>query len=74
MQAFKAIKRDLSVRPIFHCDEQRIEAHIFVAFLAYCLQVGLKSKLRAFAGGTTPREVIDKFETMQMADGRSPLG
>jgi transposase len=67
-QAFKEIKNDLSVRPIFHRNEGRIEAHIFVAFLAYCLQVTLKAKLRALAGGTTPREVIDKFKTMQMVD------
>ena len=48
--------------------EPRIEAHIFVAFLAYCLQATLKAKLRPLAHGTTPREVIDKFKTMQMVD------
>jgi transposase len=71
-QAFKEIKHDLAIRPIFHRTEQRIEAHIFVAFLAYCLQVTLKAKLRALAGGTTPREVIDKFKTMQMVDVQLP--
>ena len=58
-QAFKEIKHDLAIRPIFHKTEARIEAHIFVAFLAYCLQVTLKAKLRAVAGGTTPRECRD---------------
>ena len=67
-QAFKEIKHDLAIRPIFHKTEQRIEAHIFVAFLAYCLQVTLKAKLRAIAGGITPREVIEEFKTMQMVD------
>ena len=67
-QAFKELKHDLSIRPIYHQLEHRIEAHIFVAFLAYCLQVTLKSQLRQLAGGTTPREVIDKFATMQMVD------
>lgn len=71
-QAFKEIKHDLAIRPIFHRTEQRIEAHIFVAFLAYCLQVTLKAKLRTLAGGTTPREVIDKFKTMQMVDVQLP--
>jgi transposase len=71
-QAFKEIKHDLSIRPIFHKTEERIEAHIFVAFLAYCLQVTLKVKLRALAGGTTPREVIAKFKTMQMVDVHLP--
>jgi len=67
-QAFKEIKNDLSVRPIYHRAEPRIEAHIFVAFLAYCLQVTLKARLRPLAGGTTPREVLDKFKTLQMVD------
>jgi transposase len=71
-QAFKEIKHDLAIRPIFHRTEQRIEAHIFVAFLAYCLQVTLKAKLRTLAGGTTPREVIEKFKTMQMVDVHLP--
>jgi len=67
-QAFKEIKNDLAVRPIYHQAESRIEAHIFVAFLAYCLQVTLKARLRALAGGTTPREVLEKFKTLQMVD------
>jgi transposase len=71
-QAFKEIKHDLGVRPIFHKTEERIEAHIFVAFLAYCLQVTLKANLRELAGGTTPREVIEKFKTLQMVDVHLP--
>ncbi|MFO0009779.1 MAG: IS1634 family transposase, partial [Betaproteobacteria bacterium] len=71
-QAFKEIKHDLAIRPIFHKTEERIEAHIFVAFLAYCLQVTLKAKLRPLAGGTTPREVIEKFKAQQMVDVMLP--
>ena len=71
-QAFKELKHDLAVRPIYHQNEDRIEAHIFVAFLAYCLQVTLKGKLRSRAGGITPREVLTKFKTMQMVDVRIP--
>ncbi|MFN9676167.1 MAG: IS1634 family transposase, partial [Betaproteobacteria bacterium] len=71
-QAFKEIKHDLAIRPIFHKTEERIEAHIFVAFLAYCLQVTLKAKLRPLAGGTTPHEVLDKFKTQQMVDVMLP--
>ena len=71
-QAFKELKHDLAVRPIFHHSEHRIEAHIFVAFLAYCLQVTLKANLRPLAHGVTPREVIAKFKTMQMVDMRVP--
>jgi len=71
-QAFKELKHDLAVRPIFHHNEQRIQAHIFVAFLAYCLQVTLKARLRPLASGITPREVIAKFKTMQMVDVHLP--
>ena len=59
---------DLSIRSIYHQLEHRIEAHTFVDFRAYCLQATLKDQLRQVAGGTTPREVIDKFATMQMVD------
>jgi hypothetical protein len=69
---FNELKHDLAVRPIFHRTEERIEAHIFVAFLAYCLQVTLKARLKArlkpLAGRITPREVLAKFKTMQMVD------
>jgi transposase len=71
-QAFKELKHDLAVRPIYHRNASRIEAHIFVAFLAYCLQVTLKAKLRTLAGGITPHEVLAKFKTMQLVDVRVP--
>jgi transposase len=59
--AFKDLKDDLSVRPIFHQLEKRIEAHVFVAFQAYCLHVSLRHRLRAHAPGLTPRPVLEKF-------------
>jgi transposase len=71
-QAFKELKHDLSIRPIYHFREERIEAHIFVAFLAYCLQVTLKNQLRRAAPGLTPRAVLEKFKTMQMVDVHLP--
>lgn len=67
-EAFKNLKDDLQIRPIFHQKEQRVEAHIFVAYLAYCLQVTLQSKLRQVAGGLTSRSLLEKFATMQMMD------
>jgi transposase len=66
--AFKNLKSDLALRPIHHQLEGRIEAHIFVAFLAYCLHVSLHSKLRALAPGLTPRAVLDKLAGIQMLD------
>jgi len=71
-QAFKELKSDLDIRPIYHQRDDRIEAHIFVAFLSYCLQVTLKQRLRALAQGLTPRAVLEKFSVMQMVDVHLP--
>jgi len=70
--AFKNLKDDLALRPIFHQLEHRIEAHIFIAFLAYCLHVTLRARLRPLAPGLTPRAVLDKFATIQMLDVHFP--
>ena len=70
--AFKNLKDDLQLRPIYHQLQHRIEAHIFVAFMAYCLNVTLKARLRPVAAGLTPRAVLDKFATMQMLDVKFP--
>jgi transposase len=67
-EAFKNLKGDLCIRPIFHQVERRIEAHVFVCFLAYCLQVTLRHQLRAKAPGLTVRQVLEKFGRMQMMD------
>ena len=71
-EAFKNLKGDLSVRPIFHQLEQRIKAHIFIAFLAYCLHVTLRRRLRDLAPGLTPRAVLAKFAAVQMIDVHLP--
>ena len=71
-QAFKELKNDLAIRPIYHQKDERIEAHIFVSFLAYCLQVTLKAKLKPLAGGLTPRAVLEKFAALQMLDVHLP--
>jgi len=70
--AFKNLKDDLKLRPIHHQLQQRIEAHIFVAFLAYCLHVTLRARLRPLAAGLTPRSVLDKFAAIQMLDVKFP--
>ena len=70
--AFKLLKDDLAVRPIFHQKESRGEAHIFVAFLAYCLSVTLRGHLRKLAGGLTSRAVLEKFAAIQMVDAHFP--
>ncbi len=67
-QAFKNLKGDLAIRPIFHQEERRVEAHIFIAFLAYCLQVTLQRRLHALAPGLTARSALEKFAAVQMID------
>jgi hypothetical protein len=71
-QAFKELKGDLALRPIHHQLERRIEAHIFISFLAYCLQVTLKARLKRTASGLTPRAVLEKFAAVQMLDIHLP--
>jgi hypothetical protein len=70
--AFKNLKDDLALRPIHHQLEHRIEAHIFISFLAYCLHVSLRRRLRDLAPGLTPRSVLEKFATLQMLDVHLP--
>ena len=71
-EAFKHLKSDLALRPIHHQKEDRIEAHIFVAFLAYCLQVTLTRRLKDLAPGLTARCVLEKLAGMQMIDVHLP--
>jgi len=66
--AFKTLTGDLAIRPIFHQEEPRIEAHIFIAFLAYGLHVTLGQQLKALAPGLTPRSALEKFAAVQMID------
>ncbi len=65
---FRALKSDLAIRPIYHQKDSRIEAHIFVSFLAYCLYITLGQRLRALAPGLTPRAVLEKMSAIQMVD------
>ena len=71
--AFKCLKSDLKIRPIFHQLERRIEAHIFIGFLAYCLSVTLKKRLERHAPGLTARAVLETLEEIQMVDVHLPL-
>ncbi len=67
-EAFRTLKSDLGLRPIYHHKPERIEAHLFVAFLAYCLSITLRQQLRGHAAGLMPRVVLEKLATIQMLD------
>ena len=66
--AFKTMKSELGIRPLYHQLGHRVEAHILVAFLAYCLLVTLKNRLQVLAPGLTPKAVLEKLASIQMLD------
>lgn len=70
--AFKRLKDELAVRPVFHRTEERIEAHVFVCFLAYCVYISLREKLRRKAPGLTVRQMLEKLGAIQMLDVHFP--
>lgn len=71
-ESFRTLKNDLAIRPIFHQSPERIEAHVFIAFLAYCLHVTLGRKLKSLAPGLTTRSALEKFAAVQMVDVHVP--
>lgn len=71
-EAFRTLKGDLGLRPVFHQKPERIEAHLFVAFLAYCLSITLRQQLRKLSSGLMPRTVLEKLATIQLLDVRIP--
>jgi transposase len=71
-EAFKTLKSDLSVRPVHHQLEHRVEAHILVAFLGYCLLVTLRQKLARHAPGLTPRQALQSLRSIRMVDVHLP--
>ncbi|KXK33127.1 MAG: transposase [Candidatus Brocadia sinica] len=71
-QAFKDLKGSLSIRPIWHQLEKRIEAHIFVSFLAFCLPTTLRNLARGRAAGLTSEAILGKMSNIQMIDVHLP--
>jgi transposase len=71
-ESFRNLKGDLAVRPVFHQLEHRIEAHIFIAFIAFCMHASLRHKLRLKAPGLTPRSVFEQLAAIQMLDVHFP--
>jgi len=71
--AFRIHKRDLSLRPIWHQKQSRVEAHILVCFLAYVLWKTLE-QWQARAGlGHSPRTILDELGRIQSTDVVLPL-
>jgi transposase len=71
-EAFRDLKGDLGIRPIHHQLEERVEAHVFISFMAFALHCTLRGHLRELAPGLTPRAVLEKMATLQMIDVKFP--
>jgi transposase len=72
--AFKSMKSDLAVRPIWHQVQPRVEAHLFVAFMGYCLMAALRKHIEHAAPGLSPRAVLEQLAAIQMVDVCLPTG
>src|SRR5437762_2348247 len=70
---FRSLKSELGIRPIYHQLEHRADAHVPIAFLAYCLLVTLKTRLMIHALGLTPFSVFEKLSTIQMVEVWIPM-
>ncbi len=70
---FRSLKSELGIRPIYHQLEHRADAHVLIAFLAYCLQVTLKNRVMIHAPGLTPTAVLEKLATIQMVEVWIPM-
>ena len=66
--AFKSMKSDLAIRPIWHQVQPRVEAHLFVAFMGYCLMAALRKHLEPAAPGLSPKAVLEQLAAIQMVD------
>ena len=70
---FRCLKSELSIRPIHHQLEHRADAHVLIAFLAYCLHITLKNRLMIHAPGLTPAALLEKLTTIQMVEVWIPM-
>ncbi|HEY6248775.1 MAG TPA: IS1634 family transposase, partial [Candidatus Angelobacter sp.] len=66
--AFRVLKSEMSIRPIFHQLERRVKAHIMVAFLGYALWVTLKHLLKRKGLDISPSKALDTLSTLHSAD------
>ncbi|MGA7882739.1 MAG: hypothetical protein WCD63_17890, partial [Terrimicrobiaceae bacterium] len=71
--AFRALKSELAIRPIWHRIQRRVEAHILVAFLGYCLWVCLKQKLKVVAQSITPARALESLRSVLMVARSLPV-
>jgi len=67
-EAFRTLKSEVGLRPIYHRVEPRVEAHVMLAFMGYAMWVCLKWKLKALATSLSPRQMIELFRSIQLVE------
>jgi transposase len=71
--AFRIHKSDLSIRPIWHQKAERVQAHILVCFLAFCLWKTLEGWQQRAGLGNSPRTILEELARVQCVDVVVPL-
>jgi hypothetical protein len=66
--AFRTLKTDLKVRPIWHWTEPRVHAHLLVAFLGYCLWVYVQKCCQRAAPSLTPWALLDQLRRIVLVE------
>lgn len=66
--AFRITKDELAIRPIWHHKEDRVQAHILICFLAYCLWKALAQWMKASGLGDAPRRLVEEFARIKSGD------
>ncbi len=67
-EAFRIHKTDMKMRPVWHQKTERVEAHIFVCFLAFVLWKTLEKIAGESGLGNCPRKIIDELSNIKMLD------
>jgi hypothetical protein len=71
--AFRIQKSDLGLRPVWHQRKERVDAHIFVCFLAYVLWKTLEQWQHRAGLGNSPRLILDEAAELRSADVVLPI-
>jgi transposase len=66
--AFRTLKSELAIRPLFHQLEKRVKAHVLVAFLGYALLVTLKHLLQRGGSEYSPAKALQRLSELYRVD------
>jgi hypothetical protein len=64
--AFRSLKQELRLRPVFHQKGDRVEAHILLSYIAYALLWSIEHTHRQHGGTLTGRRALDVLSGIEM--------